>query len=245
MRPDPPRKPLLTPRLSGAAGLAAVVVVLGGSIAAMVMHPGYSPLRHYVSQLATRANPGHWFFDGGLMVGGVLVSLFSKGLGTLVSDPNGTRASWLGVTAGGAMVLVAIFPLTLPVAHFGCAFVLFAAAIFATLFVGLGLGGMARSSDRPRPLRVGGRVLVGVFGFMVLMSVAGFVHTGIAYRHVTSKTPAAVLKELPLHQSVALGGVTINPVAMQEWVFLFLAMGLVLAGSILCLRRRPHRRETR
>jgi hypothetical membrane protein len=227
------------------AGLAAMVVVLGGSFIAMAMHPGYSVLQHYVSQLAARSTPGHWFFDVGLMVGGVLLAVFCWGLGGLVSGPHGRRAAWLGVAAGGFMVLVGIFPLTLPVAHFGCAFALYAAAIFATLFAGLGLRAMARTAQRPGGLRVGGNALVGIFGFMVLMSVAGFVHTAFAYRHVTSKDPAVVLKDLPRHQSVTLGGVTFNPVAMQEWVFLILAMGLVLVGGVLCLRRRPDGLDTR
>jgi hypothetical protein len=149
------------------------------------------------------------------------------------------------VVAGGSMVLVGIFPLTLPVAHFGCAFVLFTAAIFATLYAGLGLLAMAKTARRPGLLRAAGRGLVGVFGFMLLMTIAGFVHTAFAYRQVTSKAPAAVLKELPRHQSVSVGGLTVNPVAMQEWVFLVLAMGLVLVGSIVCLRRASSDPETR
>jgi hypothetical membrane protein len=231
----------LNPRVSGLAGLTAVLVVMGGSLLAMAAHPSYSVLHHYVSQLAARSNPAHWFFDLGLGVGGVLLAIFSWGLGGLVSGRYGRRAAWLGVVAGGAMVLVGIFPLTVPVAHFGSAFVLFASAIFATLFVGLGLRDMARSAERPGPLRAGGRWLVGIFGFMILMSVAGFVHTGFAYRHVTSTDPTAVLKELPMHQLVTLGSVTFNPVALQEWVFLILAMGLVLVGSIQCLRRPSKR----
>lgn len=244
MRPESTLERLLTPRVSGAAGLAAVVVVLGGSLAAMAAHPSYSVLQHYVSQLALRTNPGHWFFDVGLMLGGVLMAVFSRGLGTLISGAHGRRAAWLGVVAGAFMVLVGVFPLTLPVAHLGCAFVLFTAAIFATLYAGLGLRHRARTAARPGPLRSAGSALVGIFGFMVVMSVAGFAHTAYAYRQVTTKDPSAVLKELPRHQSVSLGGVTLNPVALQEWVFLVLAMGLVLVGSIVCLRRRPTPPET-
>jgi len=244
MRPENTLERLLTPRVSGAAGLAAVVVVLGGSFAAMATHPSYSVLRQYVSQLALRTNPGHWFFDVGLMLGGAMMAVFSRGLGPLIPGAHGRRAAWLGVVAGVFMVLVGIFPLTLPVAHFGCAFVLFTAAIFATLYAGLGLRHMARTAVRPGPLRAAGGGLVGLFGFMLAMTIAGFVHTAFAYRQVTSKDPAAVLKELPRHQSVSLGGVTLNPVAMQEWVFLVLAMGLVLVGSIVCLRRRPMPKET-
>lgn len=229
--------PLLSTRACGVAGLGAAAVVVAGCVVAMALHPDYSVLRQYVSQLAKRSNPGHWYFDGALLIGGVLLVVFSGGLGDLVTGAHGRRALWLGRLAGGFMVLTGLFPLTMPVAHFGCAFVLFAAAIFATLFVGLGLRAMAPGAARPGPVRSLGNGLVGVFGFMLLMTVAGFAHTAFAYRHVTSQDPAAVLKELPKHQSITLGGVTLNPVALQEWVFLVLAMGLVVLGSVLCLRR--------
>lgn len=237
MPSDPLLRRLMTPRVSGLAGLGVVVLVTVGCGLSLALHPDYSVLRHYVSQLASRENPGHWFFDGALLLGGVLLVPFSWGLGALVPGVNGRRATWLGMVAGVFMALTGLFPLSLPVAHFGCAFVLFAAAIFATLFVGLGLRDLARGAARPGRLRVAGKGLVGIFGFMLLMTVAGFVHTAFAYRHVTSTDPAAVLKELPRHQSVAVGGLRFNPVAMQEWVFLILAMGLVLVGSVLCLRR--------
>ncbi len=228
---------MITPRVSGWAGLATVFVMVVGCALSLALHPDYSVLRQYVSQLAMRRNPGHWFFDGALILGGLLLVPFSLGIGALVSGVHGRRATWLGTVAGVFMTLTGLFPLSLPVAHFGCAFVLFAAAIFATLFVGLGLRQMACEADSPGRLRVVGSGLVGTFGFMLLMTIAGFVHTAFAYGRVTSTAPAAVLKELPRHQSVSLAGVVFNPVAMQEWVFLVLAMGLVFAGSILCLRR--------
>jgi len=191
----------------------------------------------YVSQLAFPTSPGRFVFAAGLILGGILLMPHARGLRHLTPNHHGLRASWLGQVAAVAMVLVGFFPLTLPVAHFGCAFVLFAAAIFTTLFVGLGLRERARDADHPGPLRRGGAVLIGVFVFMLVMTVAGFVHTAFAYRHVTSTAPDAILKELPKHQLVRSTTLPdFNPVALQEWVFLILAMALVLAASLSMLR---------
>ena len=157
-------------RCAGWAGLATVTVVLGCTFTSLAMHPDYSPLTKYVSQLAFPTSPGRFVFAAGLILGGILLLPHARGLRHLTRNRYGARASWLGQVAAVAMVLVGLFPLTLPVAHFGCAFVLFAAAIFTTLFVGLGLRDDARDAENPGPLRRNGSVLIGVFVFMLVMT---------------------------------------------------------------------------
>ena len=231
---------VVSPRRAALLGLAAVAVVLGCSVASLATYPGYSLLRNYVSELAAPKNPGAWVFTLGLLAGGALLTVFSQGLRHVVPGRHGEPAAWLGSLGGIAMMLVGCFPLTQPTPHFGFAFVLFTAAIFATLFMGLGLREPAQSSEASRARRRGGTTLLCLFVFMLAMTTLGGLHTALAFRHVSSTAPDAVLKELPRFQMVHPGhGLpSFNPVAMMEWVFLIVAMGLVLAASIALLKKR-------
>jgi len=230
----------ITPRRAGLAGLATMIAVLGGAFGSLAQFPGYSVLRDYVSALARASNPGSWLFSAGLFSGGLLLLPFAWGLRHLAANPHGRRAAGLAIISAVGMLLVGLFDLTRPVAHFTCAGTLFAAAIFATLLTGLGLLAEARAAERPGPRRLAGRILVGLFVLQLLMTAVGFAHTASAYRHVKSTDPAEILKELPPLQEITLGsgGLVINPVAVLEWTFLIMAMGLVLAASVALLLKR-------
>ena len=104
----------LAPCRCGIAGFATAVVIVGASAVSMAMHPDYCLLRQYISQLAMRDNPGHWVFNVGLLLGGVLMVPFAWGLRSLVHNAHGGRAALLGMACGAAMVLVGLFPLTWP-----------------------------------------------------------------------------------------------------------------------------------
>ena len=218
--------------LSIATGISAFAVVSGGVTLCLIAHPDYDPLTEYISQLAGDANPLRHVFGGTLIVGGALFTLFARTLKAFFDDDRTAR--WglgLATVAGVCMALVGIFPLHVPIPHFLSAFVMFASMILAEIFLSRALATMARRYGSAA-LRRGSYGLLGLFGLHIAATLFGFIYSGIVTLKMPWDSMEQVLHDAASYQTLTVGSITTNPVALLEWLFLLSTMGLPLAGAL-------------
>lgn len=226
----------ISTRIGAACALVGVGAIVVGIAVSWLGYQGYAPWLRYISELARPANPLGWAFQAGLVAAGVLFVPFGIALAGLLSGPRGVTASRLVMLAGPMLSLTGLFPLTSPVPHFACAAVMFASAIFAELYVARAITVM----------KDGGRLLfarrwaLGMFWFHVVAAIGGFTYSAVATRHMKFTSASQMLVDAPPYQQLTLGagGLTINPVAIMEWVFLLTALILPLGASLRLLGAR-------
>ncbi len=103
--------------MCGAAGVLGAAVVGAGCLIAALPYRGregeaYSPLNHFVSELGEVGVSTHAaFFNGGLLIGGALITVFMAGLAGLDRHWLMRGAAVSGVLSGVFAFLVGVFPM--------------------------------------------------------------------------------------------------------------------------------------
>lgn len=101
--------PPLQPRIPGVLGAVGAVALLGMILLEGATRPGYSPIRHGVSQLTS--GESSWPHRTGYVVCGVLILAFAVGLKQSLATGVGRRWGWLLCGfVGAGVVLAGIFP---------------------------------------------------------------------------------------------------------------------------------------
>lgn len=122
-------------RRSGAAGAG---IILAGSLVAALFYRGrlgeaYNPLNHFVSELGeVGISAAAWAFNGGLLIGGVLLVVFLLGLGRRIGGRLGALFGAVGLACGICGTAVGAVPMNDLLAHI----------FWARSFFNLGLGTM-------------------------------------------------------------------------------------------------------
>lgn len=137
----------------------------------------YSPLNHFISELGERG-VSTWapLFNTGLMVGGLLLSLFMIALGRYLGTLPGYLAATVGGVAGLACSAVGLFPMDNLPRHLMASFSFFYSGMIA---IGLFTFAVAWQSQRrlPRWLMVPGGLATAAFAvFLALPHVTGTSH---------------------------------------------------------------------
>lgn len=212
-------------------GVSAVFVMTFCVLIAMAGYPSYRVQTHYVSELASSSNPNRHAFAAGLILGGAMITAFVRLVAVWL--PRNRDARWgvgLATVSGVSMVLVGLFPLAYIVPHFLCAFVLFATAILAELYLAKAMLAMGRSGGAM--MRAGARALFGLFVFHVVATVFGFGFSAYVTRDMRMDSLEQMLTDTAGYQSVDLAGMRMNPVALLEWAFLLTTMGAVVIATV-------------
>ncbi len=150
---------------SGAAGAG---IILAGSLIAALFYRGrlgeaYDPLNHFVSELGeVGISAAAWAFNGGLLIGGVLLVVFLVGLGRRIGCGLGALFGAVGLACGICGTAVGAVPMNDLLPHI----------FWARSFFNLGLGTMLFFSliallgraGLPRRLAIPGIVATAAFG---------------------------------------------------------------------------------
>ncbi len=114
---SPLRRLLDVPSLSRgllACGVAAPLLALAATLAAMAAYPGFNPARQYLSELGGPSAGLPWIFNTGVFVSGVMAALAGVGFGLAIIAL--TRAHLIGglttvvfVLAGAGMAQAAVY----------------------------------------------------------------------------------------------------------------------------------------
>ena len=152
-------------RKSGAAGAG---IILAGSLLAALFYRGrlgeaYNPLNHFVSELGeVGISSAAWAFNGGLLIGGVLLVIFLAGLGRRIGGWLGALFGAVGLACGICGTAVGAVPMNNLLPHI----------FWARSFFNLGLGTMLFFSliallgrpGLPRRLAIPGIAATAAFG---------------------------------------------------------------------------------
>ena len=152
-------------RKSGAAGAG---IILTGSLVAALFYRGrlgeaYNPLNHFVSELGeVGISAAAWAFNGGLLIGGVLLMVFLVALGRRIGGWLGALFGAVGLACGVCGTAVGAVPMNDLLPHI----------FWARSFFNLGLGTMLFFSviallgrpGLPRRLAIPGFVATAAFG---------------------------------------------------------------------------------
>ena len=152
-------------RKSGAAGAG---IILAGSLLAALFYRGrlgeaYNPLNHFVSELGeVGISSAAWAFNGGLLIGGVLLVIFLAGLGRRIGGWLGALFGAVGLACGICGTAVGAVPMNNLLPHI----------FWARSFFNLGLGTMLFFSliallgrpGLPRHLAIPGIAATAAFG---------------------------------------------------------------------------------
>lgn len=102
---------LRIPSRAGAGfGLAAVVAWTSLYLVSVALHPGYSIVDNYLSDLGHPQAPGNWAFNAADIVAGALFIPFGIAVGQALGTRLGKAGNVLIVLAGLALILVGVFP---------------------------------------------------------------------------------------------------------------------------------------
>ncbi len=164
-------------RIAGICGLSAVVLFSVSAGLSIALHHGFSWTGSTLSSLGT-AYPSAYLFNSFLMVSGLLLFVFSRGLSHHL--PEG-RASWFGpgLLAGGSvfLLLTGVFTKEYHVLHFWSAFLFFSLTIMGMVLTGL--SHLSRS-------RKTGALSVALGAFAALMYALPWPGTGLVLPEMSS-----------------------------------------------------------
>jgi len=201
-------------RLFHLFGIAGSAAVAAGSAAAAAAYRGaqgepYSVMNHFISELGrTGVSRLSWAFNGGLIAGGVLFTLFVLGLGITLGGFWAACGTAAGVAATVAVAFVGVFPMNDLQPHIAAAMTYFRSGLAAMLLFGVAI-------QRQPPSR---RVIdrrANAAGFIALFAYALFlvwlasdpgtssVLSGAALEHRPAVWPSAILEWSVMIASVA------------------------------------------
>lgn len=141
-------------RFTALAGLAGAAILLLASVIPAVPYQGtrgeaYSPLNHFISELGQRGvSELAAVFNGGLIVGGIVVGLFMLGMGIRVGTRLGRVAGIVGTLAALACTGVGMVPMNDLPKHAAVAMAFF---YLTLLTVALFSAAIALAPHRPLP----------------------------------------------------------------------------------------------
>ena len=120
-------------------GLSGTAVIFAGCAVAAFFYKGrdgekYNPLNHFISELGEKGiSKLALFFNLGLMIGGILDSIFMIQLGRYIGTPSAVIFSVLGVISSLACLFVGIFPMNNIVRHTVSATIFFYGGMFSVI----------------------------------------------------------------------------------------------------------------
>ena len=129
-------------RFLGVAGTAVIALVI---LFAMMRYYGrrgerYSLLNHFISELGeVGVSPAARIFNGGLMVGGLLLVPFMVGLGMDVNSVWGWLGTLAGLTASFGVAAVGLYPMNKMTPHVRAAMTYFRSGLVMLLLYGLAI----------------------------------------------------------------------------------------------------------
>lgn len=198
------------------AGTVGVVLIVGGIATSYAGHPGFSPLRQFISELASPINPAASRLNLGFIAGGACVAAFLVTVAVATSKAMRWSAGF-GAVAAFSLIFVGVYPLTNPGPHVTAAATAVACSTTASILLAITM----------RTALV--RSLVALQG-LLLVSCIGFV----AYVVATSEVAAG---SVLIGSAVRVGET--NPIAIAEWVYFSTVLGLlsvVIANAVARLR---------
>ncbi len=154
-------------KLGGLCGLVGSPVALLGVFAAIAVSPWFRWDTHALSQLGVGAAAP--IFNGAVITGGVLTSLFAKGLREYLPRTSLTKIGTIMAMLGGAsLALVGIFTLEYRLPHFVVSLGYFVLLPVGLVLIGAGIRGSNRIATPT--ITTGIAALLAIFGLALMFS---------------------------------------------------------------------------
>jgi hypothetical membrane protein len=231
--------------LVGAGGLAlvAAAVLVRGVWVSVPGFAGFTPARHFISQLGDPYSPTAAAFDRALLTGGSLLALAMAVAAAVVGRGSLRRTGAYAAGAGLSVAMVGVYSLTRPVPHLVFALAAGTFGVAATVSLARTL---RRARDAGATARAvvaaahAARTLVWIQLGCVAGALASVVRLALRIRPTSLEDLLYVRPEVLL---IELGAAWVNPLAVLEWIF-FSAQLLALVGAAAALatgvlRARP------
>lgn len=209
------------------AGLAGAGLIVLGQLAAALQFRGrlgqaYDPLNHFVSELGeVGISAGAWAFNGGLLMGGVILIVFMLGLGRRIGGVPGFIFGAAGLACGVCGTAVGAAPMNDLLIH-----IFWARNFFNSGFAAMGIFTFIALIGRwglPRRLALPGLVATAAFGAFLAIPMP----LGNAGGDILAAVTAMLNAPRP----------AVWMPAVFEWLAVLSVLGWVVAVALLLPRR--------
>lgn len=210
-------------RVAGALGLLGSSILGLGCLLAALPYRGrigepYSPVNHFVSELGeVGVNPGAAYFNGGLIVGGLLLAGYMAGLGWLDGRRLTRATAVVGTASAVAVAGVGLVPMNHLMPHLAVAGVFFHGGLLTIILFSLSL---RRSARMP--------------GWLLWVGLPSLVAYVVLLTSIPVGLGGVDIHDLPLDERRP--DLWLPP--LVEWVVVLGTLGWVAVVSVLLLRGR-------
>jgi hypothetical membrane protein len=203
-------------------GLAGAVVLAWAVLSSIGGFDGFTPKRHFISQLASPFNPHASRVNIGFIAGGSLIAIAMATLAFRLAPRRARMAALFAAGTGLATACVGVFPITAPVPHFGFAMLAGICAFIACVFLAGATIGKGRGT------------VAGILGCFIIAIIVSAITMAVHLVNVIADQRPGSLSEMlripPDRIYWDVGGSPINPFAVFEW-FYFASVIVVFAAA--------------
>ncbi len=226
-------------RIAGAVGLVGAALLVWAVLSSMSGYPHYSPLRHFISQLADPLNPYAGRLGNAFMIGGALIAGSMMTWSATATSGAATWAARLAAGAAASLVFVGVFDITAPAPHVAFAAATGALGMAACVSLARAMGHVARAASAPTSMRRIARLIRVLVAVQLASLVASLAYLAVVVARARPGSFDALFRLPPRVVWMRIGGEYVNPLCIGEWLLFAISTALLLMVSAhLLLRSR-------